>query len=53
MEPFVIPEIDLKVFQGLATSFFGDSIQKNNKSRAFTRNLVIHHSSEFKLNNLK
>lgn len=53
LEPFVIPEIDLKVFQGLSSSLFGDSLQKSNKSRAFTRNLVVHHSSEFQINSVK
>jgi len=53
LEPFLIPEIDLKIFQGLSASLFGGTVQKSNKSRAFARNLVVHHSSEFDIHDLK
>jgi len=53
LEPFLIPEIDLKIFQGLGASFFGGTIQRSNKTKAFARNLVIHHSSEFDIYDLK
>lgn len=52
LEPFVIDELDLKVFQGLS-ALLGGNIQKSNKTRAFARNLTIHHSSEFILHDLK
>lgn len=52
LEPFVIQEIDLKVFRGLGDSLFGGgSAQKSDKYKAFARNLVVHHSSEFVLHN--
>lgn len=53
LEPFLIPEIDLKIFQGLGASIFGNTIQRSNKTKAFARNLVIHHSSEFEIYDLK
>lgn len=53
IEPFAIQEIDLKVFQGLSTSLFGGNIQRSDKHKAFARNLIIHHSSEFVINELK
>lgn len=53
LEPFVIQEIDLKIFEGLSSSFFGGTVQKSNKSKAFARNLVVHHSSEFNIHELK
>jgi hypothetical protein len=53
IEPFLIQEIDLKVFQGLGNSLFGGSIQRSDKYKAFARNLIVHHSSEFVLNELK
>lgn len=51
-EPLFIPEIDLKVFEGLST-MFGGNPQRSDKTRAFARNLTIHHSSEFILNKFK
>jgi len=54
LEPFVIQEIDLKVFRGLGDSLFGGgSMQKSDKYKAFARNLLVHHSSEFVLHNFK
>ncbi|XP_001951125.1 uncharacterized protein LOC100159613 [Acyrthosiphon pisum] len=53
LEPFLIPEIDLKIFQGLSASLFGGNVQKSNKTKAFARNLVVHHSSEFDIHDLK
>ncbi|VVC36453.1 Haemolymph juvenile hormone binding [Cinara cedri] len=52
-EPFVIEELDLKIFQGLGDSLFGRNIQRNEKSRSFARNLIAHHSSEFIMHSLK
>lgn len=53
LEPFIIQEIDLKIFQGLSSQLFGGTFQKSNKTKAFARNLVIHHSSEFDIHELK
>lgn len=53
LEPFVIQEIDLKIFQGLGASIFGGTVQRSDKSKAFARNLIIHHSSEFDIHELK
>uniref|UniRef100_A0A2S2PN39 Protein takeout n=2 Tax=Schizaphis graminum TaxID=13262 RepID=A0A2S2PN39_SCHGA len=53
LEPFVIQEIDLKIFQGLGASIFGGTVQRSDKSKAFARNLIIHHSSEFDIHDLK
>lgn len=53
IEPFLIQEIDLKVFRGLTTSLFGNNMQRSDKHKAFARNLIIHHSSEFVINDLK
>lgn len=51
-DPFLIPEIDLKVFEGIST-MFGGAIQRSEKTKAFARNMTIHHSSEFILHALK
>lgn len=53
LEPFIIPEIDLKIFQGLSSSLFGGTVQRSNKTKAFARNLIVHHSSEFDIHELK
>lgn len=53
LEPFVIEEIDLKGFEGLGASIFGGNFQRSNKTRAFARNLVAHHSSEFTVKSMK
>jgi hypothetical protein len=53
LEPFVIQEIDLKIFQGLGASIFGGTVQRSDKTKAFARNLIIHHSSEFDIHELK
>ncbi|CAH1736156.1 unnamed protein product [Aphis gossypii] len=53
LEPFIIPEIDLKIFQGLGATIFGGTVQRSDKSKAFARNLIIHHSSEFDIHDLK
>lgn len=53
LEPFVIQELDLKIFQGLGAAVLGGGGQKSDKHKAFARNLVIHHSSEFNINELK
>ncbi|XP_025200394.1 uncharacterized protein LOC112598212 [Melanaphis sacchari] len=53
LEPFLIQEIDLKIFQGLGASIFGGTIQRSDKSKAFARNLIIHHSSELDIHEVK
>lgn len=41
------------MFQGLGESLLGSNMQKSEKYKAFARNLVVHHSSEFTLRELR
>ncbi|XP_050443075.1 circadian clock-controlled protein daywake-like [Adelges cooleyi] len=52
IEPFLIRELDLKIFQALGTQLFGNQ-QNSDKFRALARNIIVHHSSEFKLHHMK
>jgi len=52
LEPFIIPEIDLRVFKGLG-ALFNTNLQNSDKNKAFARNLTVHHSSEFTINDIK
>lgn len=53
LEPFIIQELDLTIFRGISSTLLGGGSQRTDKHKSYVRNLKIHHSSEFTMNQLK